>query len=64
MVASGLGVSIVPALSTAPMIKLGACVLALEEPYIERWVGLIHHGARPLSRAAQAMAEVLRELVV
>ncbi|MFC3607273.1 LysR family transcriptional regulator [Stutzerimonas tarimensis] len=61
MVASGLGVSIVPALCTAPMTEQGAAVLALEGPRIERRVGLIRHGARPLSRAARAMAEVLAE---
>ncbi|WP_028239234.1 LysR family transcriptional regulator [Stutzerimonas azotifigens] len=59
MVASGLGVSAVPALCREPMQELGARCLALGDPVIERPVGLITKPGHQLSSAAQALADTL-----
>lgn len=60
MVASGLGVSAVPALCQAQMLELGACCVALTEPVIERPVGILTKPGHELSVAAQAIADTLR----
>lgn len=59
MVAEGLGVSAVPSLCRGQMEELGARCLALNEPQVERRVGLLHLAGHQLSSAAQAMADVL-----
>lgn len=59
MVASGLGVSAVPALCIQQMQELGACCIALEGPRIERRIGLMTLAGQQLSVAAQALREVL-----
>jgi len=61
MVASGLGVSAVPSLCRRQMEALGARCLPLEEPVIERAVGMITHGE--LSAAALALRQVLVETI-
>ncbi|MCJ0973024.1 LysR family transcriptional regulator [Pseudomonas sp. PS1] len=60
MVASGLGVSAVPALCRAQMLELGACCVALRDPVIERPVGILTKPGHELSVAAQAIADTLR----
>lgn len=62
MVASGLGVSAVPALCRQQMEELGARCIALEEPCIERQIGLFRLSDHKLSTAAQALMEVLLEV--
>ncbi|MFW6346398.1 MAG: LysR family transcriptional regulator [Halomonas sp.] len=62
MVASGLGVSAVPALCAHQMEALGARCLPLAEPVIERAVGMITHGE--LSAAALALRRVLVETII
>lgn len=59
MVACGLGVSAVPALCAPQMSASGAQCLPLEEPRIERRIGLIRLADHQLSSAAQALHEVL-----
>lgn len=61
MVASGLGVSAVPALCIGQMHELGARCIALEGPRIERRIGLMTLADQQLSVAAQALREVLIE---
>ncbi len=60
MVASGLGVSIVPALCQAQMLEVGACCRTIEGPGLVRPVGLITRRRYPLSAASQAMLQVLQ----
>ncbi|WP_263264262.1 LysR family transcriptional regulator [Pseudomonas sp. RIT-PI-S] len=59
MVACGLGVSAVPALCSQQMHESGAQCLPLEEPRIERRIGLMRLADRRLSSAAQALHDVL-----
>lgn len=59
MVACGLGVSAVPALCTGQMHEAGAQCLPLEEPRIERRIGLMRLADHRLSSAAQALHDVL-----
>jgi len=59
MVAEGLGVSAVPRLCRQQMEELGARCVALEEPRIERRVGLFCLAEHKLSSAAQALGDVL-----
>lgn len=59
MVAEGLGVSAVPRLCRQQMEELGAHCVALEEPCIERRVGLFCLAQHQLSSAAQALSDVL-----
>jgi len=59
MVASGLGVSAVPALCINQMQELGARCITLVEPAVERRIGVIALGDHKLSTAAQALLEVL-----
>ena len=61
MVASGLGVSAVPSLCIEQMEELGARCVALDEPRIERRIGLMRLADHKLSAAAQALQEVLIE---
>lgn len=59
MVASGLGISVVPALSGSQMQEMGAECRAISAPVITRHVGIITRKRHPLSSAAQAMLEVI-----
>jgi len=59
MVAEGLGVSAVPRLCRQQMEELGARCVVLEEPSIERRVGLFCLAEHQLSSAAQALSDVL-----
>ena len=59
MVVSGLGVSVVPALSQHQMLEMGAECRPVIAPVISRNVGVIYRRRYPLSVAAQAMLEVL-----
>ncbi|MBD9515952.1 LysR family transcriptional regulator [Pseudomonas sp. PDM22] len=59
MVAEGLGVSAVPRLCRQQMEELGARCVALDEPRIERRVGLFCLTEHKLSSAAQALGDVL-----
>ncbi len=59
MVASGLGVSAVPALCREQMLELGARCVALGDPVIERPVGILTKPGHQLSVAAQAIADTL-----
>ncbi|AMO50166.1 LysR family transcriptional regulator, carnitine catabolism transcriptional activator [Kosakonia oryzendophytica] len=60
MVASGLGVSAVPALCQSQMASLGAVCLPLDNPRIEKCVGVLHAGHMQLSKAACALLETLK----
>jgi LysR family carnitine catabolism transcriptional activator len=60
MVASGLGGSAVPALCRSQMAALGAVCLPLDNPPIEKCVGVIHAGHLQLSKAAQALLGTLK----
>jgi LysR family transcriptional regulator, carnitine catabolism transcriptional activator len=55
MVTAGLGVSVVPALSSDQMQEMGAECRAVSAPLITRNVGVITRKRYPLSVAAQAM---------
>ncbi|WP_111498004.1 MULTISPECIES: LysR family transcriptional regulator [Marinobacter] len=59
MVASGLGVSVVPALCIGQMRELGARCLALRDPVIERPIGVLQSSERGLSVAGQALLDTL-----
>lgn len=59
MVASGLGVSIVPALCAQQMTELGAQCMPISGVEITETVGIITRRRHPLSAAALAMQEVL-----
>lgn len=63
MVASGLGVSVVPSLCGPQMQALGAHCLPLHDPVIAHEVGLLSPKDRKLSVAAQALADVLQRTV-
>ncbi|MFK3704004.1 LysR family carnitine catabolism transcriptional activator [Raoultella sp. BIGb0138] len=60
MVASGLGGSAVPALCQSQMQALGTVCLPLDNPPIEKCIGVIHAGHMQLSKAAQALLETLK----
>uniref|UniRef100_UPI003A95097B LysR substrate-binding domain-containing protein n=1 Tax=Marinobacter sp. TaxID=50741 RepID=UPI003A95097B len=60
MVATGLGVSVVPALCAPQMKALGAKILKLQDFPIEKPVGLIWHREREQSAATRALYDVLR----
>ncbi len=60
MVATGLGVSVVPALCTPQMEALGAKVLKLKDARLEQPVGLIWHRERERSAAIHALYDVLK----
>ncbi|WDY60130.1 LysR family transcriptional regulator [Pseudomonas sp. PSKL.D1] len=59
MVASGLGVSAVPALCITQMQELGARCVTLVSPTVERRIGVMALSDHKLSTAAQALLEVL-----
>jgi LysR family carnitine catabolism transcriptional activator len=59
MVASGLGVSAVPALCINQMQELGAHCVTLVDPAVERRIGVIALSEHKLSTAAQALLDVL-----
>ena len=61
MVASGLGGSAVPALCEAQMASLGAVCIPLDNPPIEKCIGVIHPGHTQLSKAAHALLETLKD---
>jgi LysR family carnitine catabolism transcriptional activator len=61
MVASGLGVSAVPALCVGQMHELGARCITLSDPVIERAIGVLTKPGYELSAAAQAMFDTLRD---
>ncbi|WP_434630086.1 LysR family transcriptional regulator [Pseudomonas sp. Z1-29] len=61
MVASGLGVSAVPALCVGQMHELGARCIILSDPVIERAIGVLTKPGHELSAAAQAMFDTLRD---
>ena len=60
MVASGLGVSAVPALCIGQMHELGARCITLSDPVIERAIGVLTKPGHELSAAAQALFDTLR----
>jgi len=60
MVASGLGVSAVPALCVGQMRELGARCITLRDPVIERAIGVPTKPGHELSAAAQALFDVLQ----
>lgn len=59
MVACELGVSAVPSLCIGQMEELGARCIELQDPMIERRIGILTPGDRELSVAAQALHEAL-----
>jgi len=61
MVASGLGVSAVPALCAGQMQELGARCLTLRDPVVERAIGVLTQTGVELSAAAQALFDILKE---
>ena len=61
MVASGLGVSAVPALCVGQMRELGARCITLRDPVVERAIGVLTKPGHELSAAAQALFDVLQE---
>ena len=60
MVASGLGVSAVPALCRGQMHELGARCVPLIDPQIRRTVGVVAGAGQELSTAARALYDVLQ----
>tara|TARA_R110002110_G_scaffold415561_2_gene650961 strand:- start:193366 stop:194328 length:963 start_codon:yes stop_codon:yes gene_type:complete len=60
MVSAGLGVSVVPALSSAQMREMGAQCRPLAGPIVTRNVGMIRRKRYPLSAASEAMLGVIR----
>ncbi len=61
MVASGLGVSLVPALSEQQMREVGACCLPLADGSLSRHVGILSRRRYPLSAASNAMMKIFEE---
>ncbi len=59
MVSTGLGVSVVPALSSSQMQEMGAECRPLGEPVITRELGVITRKRQPLSATTQAMLDVI-----
>jgi LysR family carnitine catabolism transcriptional activator len=60
MVASGLGVSAVPALCAEQMQELGAHCLTLSDS-VERAIGVLTEPGNELSAAAQALFDILQQ---
>lgn len=60
MVASGLGVSAVPALCAGQMQELGAHCLTLKDS-VERAIGVLTEPGNELSAAAQALFDILQQ---
>jgi LysR family carnitine catabolism transcriptional activator len=63
MVAKGLGVSVVPSLSSAQFHEMGASCRPLTAPVISRAVGVLTRPRHPLSVAAQALETVVFDWV-
>ena len=63
MVTAGLGISIVPALSSGQMHEMGARCRPVTAPVITRKVGVITRKRYPLSVASEAMLEVIAEWI-
>jgi LysR family carnitine catabolism transcriptional activator len=61
MVASGLGVSAVPALCVGQMHELGARCITLSDPVIERAIGVLTKPGYELSAAAQALFDTFKD---
>jgi LysR family carnitine catabolism transcriptional activator len=61
MVTAGLGISIVPALSSGQMQEMGAECRAVTAPVITRNVGVITRKRYPLSVATQAMLSTIED---
>lgn len=61
MVSEGLGVSVVPALSAAQMLEMGAVVRPLSAPEITREVGIITRRRYPMSVSAQALFDIMSD---
>lgn len=61
MVASGLGVSAVPALCVRQMRELGARCITLRDPVVERAIGVLTKPGHELSTAAQALFDTLKD---
>ncbi|UZE25815.1 LysR family transcriptional regulator [Pseudomonas sp. B21-056] len=61
MVASGLGVSAVPALCVGQMHELGARCITLSDPVVERAIGVLTKPGHELSAAAQALFDTLKD---
>jgi len=59
MVTTGLGISVVPALSSGQMREMGAECRTVSAPLITRNVGVICRKRHPLSVAAEAMLQVI-----
>ena len=59
MVSTGLGVSVVPALSSGQMCEMGAQCRPVIAPVVTRNVGIITRKRHPLSVATRAMMEVV-----
>ena len=62
MVASGLGVSVVPALCKQQMEEMGAICRPVEGPTVSRKVGILSRAGHPLSEAAAALSACLKGL--
>lgn len=60
MVASGLGVSAVPALCAGQMHELGARCITLRDP-LTRAIGVLTNSGHELSAAAQALFDILQD---
>lgn len=61
MVASGPAAVRAPALCEAQMTSLGAVCIPLDNPPIEKCIGVIHPGHTQLSKAAHALLETLKD---
>ncbi|AOE65003.1 LysR substrate-binding domain-containing protein [Pseudomonas corrugata] len=61
MVASGLGVSAVPALCVGQMHELGARCITLGDPVVERAIGVLTKPGHELSAAAQALFDTFKD---
>ncbi|WP_338473663.1 LysR substrate-binding domain-containing protein [Pseudomonas sp. MS646] len=61
MVASGLGVSAVPALCVGQMHELGARCITLSDPVVERAIGVLTKPGHELSAAAQALFDTFKD---
>ncbi|MET1070971.1 LysR family transcriptional regulator [Pseudomonas prosekii] len=61
MVASGLGVSAVPALCVRQMQESGAHCITLRDPVVERAIGVLTKPGVELSAAAQALFDIFKQ---
>ena len=63
MVTTGLGISVVPALSSGQMREMGAQCRQLTAPVITRNVGMITRKRHPRSVATEAMMQVIKHWI-